>query len=404
MTNDEAMIEVGNVSKSFKLPHERRTSIKSVVINIFRGRQTYEKHEVLKNVSFEVKKGEFLGIVGRNGSGKSTMLKLLAGIYTPDKGVININGKLTPFIELGVGFNPELTGRENVYLNGALLGFSRKEMNSMYDKIVAFAELARFMDQKLKNYSSGMQVRLAFSIAIRAKSDILLIDEVLAVGDSLFQQKCYDYFDKIKQSDTTVIFVSHDMGAIQSFCDRAILLDKSRLIIEGKPVEVVKKYSEVVAASAHTGKFETPDLQHIGVGGAEILGAKLINSQGKDVEKLDEGEPFSVEIHYKTSQKIDDPVFGIGIMGGKGQSIIGPNTKESGFRTGPLGKRGYVVAKFSSNPLASGVYRIRAGLMNTSVTIPYDFVEDLMSFTIVGKKRYGDIYINPEWEVKAKKA
>src|SRR5690606_31573026 len=158
---------------------------------MFRGKRTYEKQQVLKNISFEIKKGEFVGIVGRNGSGKSTLLKLLAGIYSPDKGSIEVNGKLVPFIELGVGFNPELTGRENVFLNGALLGFNRKEMQAMYKDIVEFAELERFMDQKLKNYSSGMQVRLAFSIAIRAQSDILLIDEVLAVGDAAFQQKCY---------------------------------------------------------------------------------------------------------------------------------------------------------------------------------------------------------------------
>src|SRR6185312_8467854 len=188
------------------------------------GRATETQH-ALKDISFEVKKGEFFGIVGRNGSGKSTMLKILAGIYQPTKGGVQKSGKLVPFIELGVGFNPELSGRENVFLNGALLGFSRKEIAAMYDEIVAFAELEKFMDQKLKNYSSGMQVRLAFSIAIRAKSDILLIDEVLAVGDASFQQKCFDYFYKLKQDKRTVVFVSHDMGAVERFCDRAVLID-----------------------------------------------------------------------------------------------------------------------------------------------------------------------------------
>ena len=177
---DEVAIKVSHVSKSFKLPHEKSNSVKSIVVNPLKKR-TYERQEVLKDINFEIKKGEFFGIVGRNGSGKSTLLKLLAGIYSPDKGSIQVNGKLTPFIELGVGFNPELTGRENVFLNGALLGFNRKEMSTMYDEIVEFAELEKFMDQKLKNYSSGMQVRLAFSIAIRAKSDILILDEVLAV-------------------------------------------------------------------------------------------------------------------------------------------------------------------------------------------------------------------------------
>ena len=194
--SDNNAILVENVSKSFKLPKDNHNGIKQLLINTITGRRKkgYEKQRVLKNVSFEIQKGEFYGIVGRNGSGKSTLLKLLAQIYTPEKGSVKVNGSLTPFIELGVGFNPELTGRENVYLNGALLGFSKSEVEAMYEDIVSFAELSRFMDQKLKNYSSGMQVRLAFSIAIRAKSDILLLDEVLAVGDEAFQQKCFEYF------------------------------------------------------------------------------------------------------------------------------------------------------------------------------------------------------------------
>src|SRR5687768_5291866 len=180
----KVMIKVNNLSKTFKLPHERQSSVKGLVLNVFSMNRSFETQRVLKGVSFEVQQGEFLGIVGRNGSGKSTLLRLLAGIYTPDEGSIQINGKLTPFIELGVGFNPELTGRENVYLNGALLGLTSKEIEQKYEEIVAFAELERFMDQKLKNYSSGMQVRLAFAIAIQSHNEILLIDEVLAVGDA----------------------------------------------------------------------------------------------------------------------------------------------------------------------------------------------------------------------------
>lgn len=190
---NETAIAVSGVAKSFRLPHNRQNTLKGSLVNLIgRGDRTFETQEVLRNVSFEIKKGEFFGIVGRNGSGKSTLLKMLAGIYTPTRGTITVNGSLTPFIELGVGFNPELTGRENVYLNGALLGFNNQEMDGMYGDIVRFAELERFMDQKLKNYSSGMQVRLAFSIAIRAQSDILLLDEVLAVGDAAFQQKCFE--------------------------------------------------------------------------------------------------------------------------------------------------------------------------------------------------------------------
>jgi len=181
-----------------------------------------------------------LGVVGRNGSGKSTLLKLLSGIYTPTKGSITVKGKLTPFIELGVGFNPELSGRDNVYLNGALLGFSRAEMGEKYDEIVAFSELERFMDQKLKNYSSGMQVRLAFSIAIQTNTDILVLDEVLAVGDEAFQRKCFDYFKQIKAQKKTVILVTHDMASVRRFCNRAIMIDNGKVVADGQPEEVEK--------------------------------------------------------------------------------------------------------------------------------------------------------------------
>lgn len=241
-TQDEVAIKVENVSKIFKLPHEKTNSIKGALISGWRKSRTYEKQIALDNVSFEVKKGEFFGIVGRNGSGKSTLLKLLAGIYIPTKGSIQINGSLTPFIELGVGFNPELTGRENVFLNGALLGINRKQMSEMYNDIVEFAELDRFMDQKLKNYSSGMIVRLAFSISINVKSDILLFDEVLAVGDASFQQKCYDYFEKFKDRNTTIILVTHDMKYVKHFCKRTLLINDGEVVMIGDSIKAANKY------------------------------------------------------------------------------------------------------------------------------------------------------------------
>lgn len=239
--NDSA-IKVSNVSKTFKLPHEKQSSLKGALIGMFNGKKTYEKQKVLNNISFKIEKGEFFGIVGRNGSGKSTLLKLLAGIYTPDKGHIQIDGKLTPFIELGVGFNQELTGRENVFLNGALLGFSRKEMESLYDEIVEFAELEEFMDQKLKNYSSGMQVRLAFSIAIRAENEILILDEVLAVGDAAFQKKCMDFFEKQKASHQTIVLVTHDISVVQKYCDRAMLIENGAIRLVSDPDIIAEKY------------------------------------------------------------------------------------------------------------------------------------------------------------------
>lgn len=235
------IIIVDHLSKSFKLPTERSWGLKQAIFNRLKGIKGYTKQEVLKDISFTVKKGEFLGIVGRNGSGKSTLLKILAQIYTPDSGSITVHGSFVPFIELGVGFNPELTGRENVYMNGAMLGFSNEEMDQMFDDIVQFAELAPFMDQKLKNYSSGMQVRLAFSIAIRARGDILILDEILAVGDAAFQEKCNQYFASLDKSQT-VILVTHSMENVREFCDRAILIDQGKIIEEGDPEVVADAY------------------------------------------------------------------------------------------------------------------------------------------------------------------
>lgn len=246
-TNDgsDIAIKVNNLSKSFKLPTEQVNGLKQAIFNRLKGVKGYTEQKVLKNLSFEIKKGEFVGIVGRNGSGKSTLLKILAGIYYPQKGEIIINGNLVPFIELGVGFNPELTGRENVYMNGALLGFSNEEMQAMYNDIWEFAELKPFQDQKLKNYSSGMQVRLAFSIAIRAHGDILLLDEVLAVGDAAFQQKCNDYFQSLQDKGQTVILVTHSMSNIRKFCTRAILLEDGKITLDGEPNKVADAYEKL---------------------------------------------------------------------------------------------------------------------------------------------------------------
>lgn len=245
-TPDErpVVLKVEHVAKSFRLPTEQANGLKMAFLNWTKGIKGYTEQQVLKDISFEVKQGDFFGIVGRNGSGKSTLLKIISQIYVPEEGHVDVHGKLVPFIELGVGFNPELTGRENVYLNGALLGFSRAEIEGMYDDIVEFAELGEFMDQKLKNYSSGMQVRLAFSVAIKAQGDILVLDEVLAVGDEAFQRKCDDFFSRIKKDPKkTVILVTHSMDAVKKYCTNAILIKDGSIIASGDKDDVADRYT-----------------------------------------------------------------------------------------------------------------------------------------------------------------
>lgn len=244
ITDSDIAIHASDLHKSFKLPTEKAFGFKQAIFNRLRGIKGFKEQKVLNGLDFDIKKGEFVGIVGRNGSGKSTLLKTLAGIYYPQQGEITIDGTLIPFIELGVGFNPELTGRENVYLNGAMLGFSNQEINKMYNEIWRFAELEQFQNQKLKNYSSGMQVRLAFSIAIRARGDILLLDEVLAVGDAAFQQKCNDYFASL-HGNQTVILVTHSMENVTKFCDRAILIENGKITLDGDPNIVAKAYKNL---------------------------------------------------------------------------------------------------------------------------------------------------------------
>ena len=250
--NKEVAISVHNLHKEFILPQHKNTTFKQTVVNIVKKNKKVTQ-KVLDGISFEVEKGDFFGIVGRNGSGKSTLLKLIAGVYTPTAGQIGINGGLTPFIELGVGFNAELSGRDNVYLNGAMLGFTHKQMDAMYDEIVAFAELEPFMDQKLKNYSSGMHVRLAFSIAIKAENDILLFDEVLAVGDANFQEKCLKQFEKYKHEGKTIVLVTHSMDTVSMFCNRVILIDSGKIVFNGEPEDAIHRYNELNQVIGNTG-------------------------------------------------------------------------------------------------------------------------------------------------------
>lgn len=295
MSNNIA-VKVDHVSKYFKLPTEASQSLRTTLVNRFKGIKGYTEQHVLKDISFEVEKGDFYGIVGRNGSGKSTLLKIISEIYVPEKGKVTIDGKLVSFIELGVGFNPELTGRENVYMNGAMLGFSTEEVDAMYDDIVDFAELHDFMNQKLKNYSSGMQVRLAFSVAIKAQGDILILDEVLAVGDEAFQRKCNDYFMERKQSGKTTILVTHDMSAVKKYCNKAVLIEHGLVKVVGNPDEVANQYSFDNAAGQKVSNddvvVENPKITDLQV--------KLLNDN-----IISPDQDISFEISYDVNEDIE---------------------------------------------------------------------------------------------------
>ena len=247
----EAAIDVEQVSKTFQLPHERRTTFKEYFQHPFR-RTRYEEQRALEDVSFHVVPGEFFGVIGPNGSGKSTLLQIIAGIYRQSSGVVRVNGLLSPFIELGVGFNPELTARDNIRINGTLLGLDRRELQDRYGKIVAFSELERFVDQKLKNFSSGMQVRLAYAIAIQVDFDILLLDEVLAVGDESFQQKCFETFDRFRAERKTIVLVTHNLALIERFADRALLLSDGIVVALGEPGDVISRYYDEMARASES--------------------------------------------------------------------------------------------------------------------------------------------------------
>lgn len=370
-------IKVEGVYKDFDLPHEKQNSLKYKLVHPIKSKSTIEQQHALKDISFEVKKGEFFGIVGRNGSGKSTLLKILAEIYTPTKGKVAVNGSLTPFIELGVGFNPELTGRENVYLNGAMLGFSTKEMEKMYDEIVKFAELEKFMDQKLKNYSSGMQVRLAFSVAIQAKSDILLLDEVLAVGDADFQRKCFDYFRELRKENQTVVFVTHDMSAVREYCDRAILIDNSIIEDEGSPRLIASKYSKLFEKELGADSKEYEE-KRWGDGTVRIekvsLEPKSIGDSTKDIT-------LKIKVQANQDSIVKDYVIGFNIHRNDGTIIQGSNSKMHDIKLPALEKgQTTEVCWTIPNVFEEAKYKVDIAITSTDFSHNYDWWEDAVGF------------------------
>ena len=442
--NNTPAITVKNISKRFTIPHEKTDSLKGAFVNVFR-KNTYEKFYALKDVSFEVKKGEFFGILGRNGSGKSTLLKILAGVYTANKGSVEIDGLVSPFLELGIGFNPELSGRDNIYLNATVLGLREKEIDAKFDSIVAFSELERFIDQKIKNYSSGMQVRLAFSVAIHANREILLMDEVLAVGDSNFQSKCLREFARYKEMGKTVILVTHDIGTVQRYCDRAMLLRNGEVVKIGSAEEVgneyiyqnmsdeekrivdeqkqarVKANKDMVQAQKDAEKLKgkaSEDEKHRLEAErtrqaveqkkleeerknkvAEITNVEFLDKDGKVKNVFETGEDIVVRIHYNAKKRIEKPVFGVALYTEDNIPIAGPNTRNSQYGIEYIEGTGHIDFLVKNNRFFSGLYRFTANIYDWSCLIPYDYKDKAYSFSIISKesRQYGLIGIEHLW-------
>lgn len=391
----EPAIIVKDVVKSFRIPLDKSSGIKQHIVNFYKRKKGYREFQALKGVSFEIKKGEFFGIVGRNGSGKSTLLKILAGVYTTDSGGVAVNGSLTPFIELGVGFNPELSGRENVFLNGALLGFSRGEMESMYEEIVDFAELHDFMEERLKNYSSGMQVRLAFSIAIRAQSDILLLDEVLAVGDEAFQKKCFQYFNELKRRKQTVILVSHDMESVRRYCESAILINDGIVVKKGKPSDIAEEYTKLNLESV-TRKIEgSNESRRVNRDNFPVvLHANTVQSkhEGSDTKKyFMQGETICFDLILQLSGKspVHDAEVGISFQNEAGQTIFIDSTtrkKMHGIDLSPSNSKKKIRFEVH-NIFSEGKYTVSFAILDLNKSVTYGRLDDELTFYAASKEK-----------------
>lgn len=300
-------VVVDHVSKSFQLPRERVHTLKERALHPFR-RSRHDRLDALRDVSFAVEPGEFFGIVGRNGSGKSTLLKCMAGIYRLDGGAIYMNGRVSTFIELGVGFNPDLAARDNVILNGIMLGLTPAEARRRYEQVIEFAELEEFQDLKLKNYSSGMHVRLAFSVMIQVDADILLIDEVLAVGDASFQQKCFEVFQDMRDRGKTILFVTHDMSAVKRFCHRALLMERGEVKLVGEPERVGNHYMEINFGRDASAEERRHGEERYGDQAAEITEAWFEDESGARTDALQQGRPCSFRARIRFNEAIKDPI------------------------------------------------------------------------------------------------
>jgi len=387
----ELAIEVRELSKAYRIPTERLDTLKERMVRPFDRRQ-FRRLQALTAIDFDVLRGEFFGIIGRNGSGKSTLLKLLGSIYRADAGRIRIAGRVVPFIELGVGFNEELNAHENIVLNGVMMGLTPREAQRRTDAVIDFAELGDFSELKLKNYSSGMLVRLGFSLLTQVDADVLLIDEVLAVGDAAFQQKSFDAFSRLHREGRTVVLVTHDMNTVESHCDRAILLEGGDIVAQGDPGDVARRYMRLnfetrrADAKPEDVRFGTAD---DAVALAEV---QVLDQAGNPASSIEAGRPFGVRLTIEAHARVERPIFSFQIVNADQVQVFAPHPIEldAGSVLEP-GERVEVSATVA-NPLASGHYYVHIGVGRLLPRLEMiAFRKQAADFVIFGEQSFGGL-------------
>lgn len=375
--SNETAVSVKGVSKRYRLYHERNQTLKGTLLQ--RKRVEFEEFWALRDVSLEVPKGRTFGLIGENGSGKSTLLKCMARILNPNEGSISVNGKMSALLELGAGFHPELSGRENVFLNGSILGLGKRQIEERFDEIVDFAGLANFIDTPVKNYSSGMYVRLGFSVAINVDPDVLLVDEVLAVGDEQFQRKCSEKFAELKESGKTIVIVSHALGAVRTLCDEVALLEHGRLKAIGPPGQVIDSYlGDVHADRVPDGELGT----RWGSGEARIERVELLDSTGTATTEIQTGDSVTFRLHYNAVQPIQKPVFGVALYTIEGIQVTGPNTREAEMIPDLISGNGTVDLRVDRLLLLHGTYDLTVSLLDFTCSHAYDVRHRTLRFDV----------------------
>ena len=389
-------VSIDGLWKYFRLYHEKNQYLKSTMLNGRRSR--FDEFWALKDISFEIPEGSTFGIIGSNGSGKSTLLKCLAGILTPDKGTLKVNGRISALLELGAGFHPDLTGRENVFLNGAILGMTNKEIENNFDDIIEFAGLGQFIDTPVKNYSSGMVVRLGFAIATNVDPEILIIDEVLAVGDASFQQRCFEKIESFRKDGKTIILVSHGLSQITQLCTTAAWLERGSLRMLGSSYEVVSEYTGVSHEARP--KVDSEEIgERWGTGEADITSVQLLNRQNQEVVDFETNKPAIIRISYSCPIPIKDAVFGIRITHLHGTVMWGSNTKRRGIVIPILTGTGYIDLEIESLPLLEGTYDMTVAFSDMSEIHEYDHWERRTRFNVNqhGIFDEGLVAVNSHW-------